>query len=527
MKRSNNEKGTALVFAMIFVLVLSIMAVSLTFLSQSETWSSLNYRLMTQARYGAETGIHSAANYIINKYTSPSAVNAADPITAYSTTVRPVTANGKPVVLGAAFNGLSANYPISSIASDFSNKVQGSVTAGNNTLNYSASAQLLSMRQINECGVSGTAQTWLLTSRGDVSAVRNAEVEVSAILEQQVAPCYNYAAFATANGCSAINFTGNGVVKSYDSSGVTGFGTSGVSVTPDAYDGNLGANGNLNTANNTVVSGTFSSPRTGVGSCAVGAPDALSGGGTVTGCETSGQTNCGASCTSNCAAKVLTLSQQVQYNPPTTDYPTCSGATAATCDAAILTAMPPANKNPSGTINPGNYGDISLSGNSTITLNPSTAGGTCSTGVYYFESISKMTGNASLSVAPCPGTNPPVYQPVIINIVGVDGSGNQVNPVINLAGNGLSNLSMDASIMQIQYGGTGAVNLVGNGTGAAVLFAPKAPVSLSGNGAWYGSLIGKSVSSNGNGGLFYDRRLSNELFIVTNWTLDSFTWSKF
>ena len=78
MKRSK-QKGAALIFAMIFVLVLSIMAASLMFLSQSETWSSMNYRLMTQSRYGAEAGLHAAANYFMNSYTLPN-TTGSDPL---------------------------------------------------------------------------------------------------------------------------------------------------------------------------------------------------------------------------------------------------------------------------------------------------------------------------------------------------------------------------------------------------------------------------------------------------------------
>ncbi len=82
MKRSN-QKGAALIFALIFVLVLSITAASLMFLSQSETWSSLNYRLMTQSRYGAEAGLHAAANYLMNTYPQPG-VALTDPLAAYN-----------------------------------------------------------------------------------------------------------------------------------------------------------------------------------------------------------------------------------------------------------------------------------------------------------------------------------------------------------------------------------------------------------------------------------------------------------
>ena len=50
---------------------MSVVAASLMFLSQTETYSSMNYRMMSQARYGAESGIQKATNYLLNTYTSP------------------------------------------------------------------------------------------------------------------------------------------------------------------------------------------------------------------------------------------------------------------------------------------------------------------------------------------------------------------------------------------------------------------------------------------------------------------------
>ncbi len=67
-----NEKGVALILVLILLLVLSVMAVSLLFVGQSETWASMNYRMMTQARYGAEAGINQAANFLQSaSYTAP------------------------------------------------------------------------------------------------------------------------------------------------------------------------------------------------------------------------------------------------------------------------------------------------------------------------------------------------------------------------------------------------------------------------------------------------------------------------
>src|SRR5215467_7648628 len=89
MKR-NNQKGSALIFALILLLVLSAMAGSLMFLSTSETYSSMNYRTMTQARYGAEAGVNAAANFIMNAYVPP-ATCAGCNFAGYQTNVYPVT----------------------------------------------------------------------------------------------------------------------------------------------------------------------------------------------------------------------------------------------------------------------------------------------------------------------------------------------------------------------------------------------------------------------------------------------------
>jgi hypothetical protein len=519
MKRSN-QKGVALIFTMIFILVLSVTAATLMFLSQSETWSSLNYRLMTQSRYGAEAGLHAAANYMMNSYTLPG--GAGDPLSAYKLTVSPVTlaAGGSPIALGATMNGISSNYPVGTVLTNFNTASQGSLTGGNNTVNYSVSAELMSMRQITQCGNSQplTAQLWKLTSHGDITGTRSAEVEVSALLEVHVTPCYQYAGFATGNGCGSISFNGGGTIDSYNSSNMA---LSGGSPVTQQYDGNLGSNGNVNTANGTTINGTFSSPDTGVGACGGGAGvDALTGGGTVTGCSVS---------TTSClpAPGLVKLPQPVTFVPPASDYPGCTGAGAAACDAtedSVLGSAPNTLVSP-----PGLYGDISAAGNKTVVLNPAgTTAANCAAAVYYINSIS-LKGNASLTINPCPGTGgnggnaPAVWMPVIINIVGSGGG-----TVMDIGGNGIANTTFNSSLIQFQYSGNGGINLHGNGATSAVMYAPNASVTLSGNGTIYGSVIAASILGNGNPvTIHYDRALAANLMTVGNWTLDTFTWSKY
>src|SRR6266851_1082764 len=92
----SNERGIALVISLFLMVAMSIIAASLMFMSQTETYSSMNYRLMSQARYGAESGLQRAANYLLYSYTTP-ALTGGDPISNYVMTVSPVTYNGQPV----------------------------------------------------------------------------------------------------------------------------------------------------------------------------------------------------------------------------------------------------------------------------------------------------------------------------------------------------------------------------------------------------------------------------------------------
>jgi PilX N-terminal len=505
MKRSN-QKGVALLITLILVLVLSVLAASMMFLAQSETWSSQNYRLMTQARYGAEAGLHAAANYIISPATGYPGIGSTDPISAYNINVSPVKviANGNPAVL-SSLSGVTANYPVAAVKTAFNTASTGALSAGPNSVNYTSSAQLLAMRTLISCGstLPLTAQLWKLTSHGDIGGLRNAQVEVSALLESHIVPCYNYAAYATSSGCGAINWSGGGPIDSYDSSTASG-GT----VTTQAYDGSIGSNGNINTATHTVITGTFSSPETGVGACSSG--NALTGPGTVNDCITSA-TSCG-------STPMVQLPQTITFQNPVTAYP--AGVVESTLTSPSGTLTPGGDPNCTGSV--GCYGDISNS----ITLMPYVNGTTCGPATYYINTIT-MNGGKTLSVAPCPvgTTNAGSYQQIVLNIPDVNNSGSP----LTIGGGSVANASMNPAYLQIQYAGTGSINIHGGSTAAALLFAPNAGVTLNGaNSDWYGSLIASTLTLNGNGAsVHYDRRLANTVATLGNWTMDTFTWSKY
>src|SRR5246127_4102136 len=189
-----NEKGVALILALILLLIVSVMAVSLMFISQTETWASMNYKIMSQARDGAEGGINAAANYIINTYTPP-ASSGTDLLSSYKNNVSPVqypstSTSGNDVILATSNSSQSSNYPVASVKTAFGSNAQNSLTAGNITVNYYTYAKLLSQVQVLPYGSTTyqTVQTWQITSDGAISGIRNADEEVSAILEKKVTP---------------------------------------------------------------------------------------------------------------------------------------------------------------------------------------------------------------------------------------------------------------------------------------------------------------------------------------------------
>src|SRR4029077_13719887 len=146
------EKGVALILALILLLIISVMAVSLMFISQTETWSSLNYRLMSQARDGAEAGINAAANYVINTYTPPSS-SGTDLLSSYNSNVSPVqypaaNSGNHDVILSTSSAHRASNYPVSSVETAFQSAAQGNLTAGNVTVGYATSAVLLRQDQV-------------------------------------------------------------------------------------------------------------------------------------------------------------------------------------------------------------------------------------------------------------------------------------------------------------------------------------------------------------------------------------------
>ena len=539
--KQHTERGIALIFTLILLFVLSVIAASLFFLSQTETWSSMNYRLLTQARYGAETGVEQAANYLMNTYSVPPV--SGDPLTNYTFNVAnvsfPTTGCGStvttlncdpvgvtystaPVVLSA--DSTSSNYPSSTVQSAFNTNTsggKGSMTLNNITVNYTSHAVLLSMENFTPpsylTGQKPTVQTWRVTGDGTVSSSPNAQVEVSAILEQPKVPVFAYAAFATNSGCSALQFGGGGNTNSYDSTQVV----NGTATFTSNY-GNVGTNGNLTTNGNpTVIDGTLSTPRTGVGGCTSNA---------VTGFSGSGSVSCGSgTTTSQC---MIQLPQPITYPTPVipapgsnnlsigTGYNCPSGSNAINVANGYSGAC--ATSSNDVYLPPGNYGNISLNGKAVLHLSP---------GTYNINSLQEAGNNTGVVIDQSPCTSPcvigidatPGNGPVQLNVTGTSVSGN----VVDLTGNSVQNPSLNPQLFLIAYAGTGTIALKGNSDAAGVVYAPNASYSFTGNSDWYGSVIGAQMTDMGGTSIHYDRHLQKTDYMAGNYSLSAFTWKKY
>jgi hypothetical protein len=617
--RSNREKGIALFLTLIFILIMSVLAVSIIFVSQSETWSGLNYLEMTQSRYGAEAGMNAAANYIVNTYCAPGNAScgngnspaATDALSLYNANVSPVTlaSNGATVTLSTATG--ASTYPVASVISAFQSAAVGSLTDGNRSVNYAATATLMAMNQVTTAAGTQTVQTWDVTGTGSTGSLRAATVTVDGIVEQQVtfasvsAP--SYGVFATGTGCDAITVSGAIAIASYSSAAPLVSG----SVAVNNFGGNVGTNGNLTAAGSATVDGTLSTPKTGVqtgkgASCSGGAVNAgdYTGTATVTGCSTSGPPTGKTSCSST----PVQLSQNITYTTPTMPGSQPTFNTNPSAGVTIGGSTTCANLNMTAGCS-GSAGNLSFTPPFTITCGSSCGSGvvpSCGTSCSQsgVTSLPALTVNSTAKLAINPGSGTitidginqtnggaitiDATSPMTVNTTSLYIEGSQTLAINNSAAltinawgasttshgtttvtgvdlttgtaismSGSSTVTMNINstctvpftasgafantnasgvptpaMFQINYGGTNGMTVEAGSTTAAAIYAPNAPITLQGNGQWYGSLIGSTVTDANSANIYYDTNMSasssqTQIATVQQFMMDSFSWTRF
>ena len=482
----SGEQGVALVMALLMVLAVSVVTGALVMVARSEALSSTSYTSMSQGRYGAESGVHAAANYLLYMYAAPAAANAQDPLATYDISGSPVRWNGRPVVLSSD-PATGSNYPVQAVIDAFGQNSAGTLAVNGAPVAHAARATLLSMSTVTDyyTQLPITIQTWRIEGVGRITGSGQSVVEVEATVERRPAPVFAYAAFATHDGCNAMSFAGGADTHSYDSSNVA----AGISDT----GGNVGTNGNLDgNGATTTINGTLSTPRAGVGNCTSNNVTAATISGFATVEEGLVQ-----------LPQPITLPTPPDLTPPTTNITFNAGGCPAgapfcTASAGGSTISPPTA---STVIQMGN---INMNGGAVVHLRA---------GIY---EVNSLTLNGSSKIVIDTG-------PVIIKV-----KGQGVTTPLDLAGGGVSNPSLDPQKLQFVYGGTGNIKITGGTDTAALVYAPNASGAFAGSSTnFYGAVITKYVTSMGGFSLFYDRRLQNTVMTAGPPMMTAFTWKTF
>ena len=151
-------------------------------------------------------------------------------------------------------------------------------------------------------------------------------------------------------------------------------------------------------------------------------------------------------------------------------------------------------KNGTVTLNPGSYGSVTIGPHGILALTP---------GVYYFDSITEgSTGQLTIS------GDTTIF----------------IKTALDLSGQGVMNPSGDPTKLTIFYSGTDEVKICGGAQAYVEAYAPNASLKLVGNGDFFGSFIGQSITVQGNPQVHFDEGCLKEHLIQRPFRF--MTWSQ-
>jgi hypothetical protein len=499
------EKGVALLFALLALLLISAIVATLVFMSTTETSVNYNYRSEQVAYFAGKAGIEEARDrmmasnsasifanlpasvppaaggvlYILNEGNSAGSVKPWDITNAFvddelchdgytvpglqaqssaapgvrCTTVPSGTTWYSTVTSNAPWKGTSAALAYKWVRVTL--KVNGSVQ------NYSVNGGQAATTPACWNGVSekiaattcaamspSANPVYLITSLG-VSA-SGARKMVQAEVALTPSSPFPYGMYATATGCGALTLSGGATTDSFDSS------KGSYVATKNQNQGDVGTNGNVTlNGSTTKVGGSIAYQNFPADNCPAGGYTTTGGAGMV-----GGQT------------------------PPNTQIVLSAPFTFATPPAP--NPPPPTTtvsyKKNGANLVPGTYGSIAQTAGGILTLAP---------GVYNINSLT-LLGNATLAVSP-PGQ-------VVLNVAGQGGG-----TVVDLTGGSISNTSLIANNFQINYAGTGTIALAGGANSYVVVNAPNAAITLHGGTDFYGAIVGSTINDQGGVTFHFDR----------------------
>jgi hypothetical protein len=546
--------------------------------TQSEIWTTANYRATTQARYVAEAGAQQALNYLQSQL-SPNLPTADLTNSAkFTLTSMPVTytPNGNQVILAtsnmptasgmttytdtfaamgtleaaqdASFQTYFTNSASTGSSSPFLNIAPG--CSGSGCPRFDVALQLLT-------AVQGTDGNWLtrwkiisegtLNTLGSSGTAGKARVQVVEVVDNitvigsgtgSSSPTYMAGVFATSTGCNAITMSGGQYTNSYNSAAQPGV----TSPTLANAGGDVATLGNVKITNGAYIIGNVFTPFYNVGATGT---YGISGGpwpginGSVACSTSSGGTEfavnednsgSGVGCTGQSASKC----SQKTYNlpSPTPSYPTpilptvakntaaCSGYNGLCSGGSgggsgCAITIPPSTL-PNGTAGTGaaNFGTVNFGSCAVITLQA---------GTYNMDSL--LISNGAKVILPATGS-------VVINILD---QGTTSIP-LDVNGGTVANNGGNPANLTFVYAGTKPTYLEAGANMFASIYAPNSPATVDGNAGLYGALVSSTAAFQGSGHVIYDTNLANQHWNINTGAppsntgslhIDEFSWSTF
>jgi len=511
-RKSHPERGVALLFALFTLLLLSAIAASLMFMTNTESSVNSNYRSERLSAFAAKAGmeevrdrmpaLNTAAKlpttlpplagsvlYVLNEGAAPGTVRPWVAGNAYmddemchdfavvqgqqpAPDVRCTSAPSSAyLVAGTLAAPVTSNYPWAGTSAALSYKWVRV------TLKQSNSVQLYPVNGVNATQVCWNGSTELLLSGAATcqtmspstnpvymitSLAANASGSTRRMVQAEVAlsPAqpFPYGLFATGTACPALNFHGGGNSDpATDSFSTANNGT--YATTQSNTLGDVGANGGVLLSGHSEIGGAVAVPS--LLATPPAAPNPCSG---AQGDYSTSGANAGT------------------YNPGAFpgNIPTQAGPYIFPTPPDPIPAPPNTAYAGGSTLVPGTYGNISTNG--TLTLAP---------GVYNIYSLSIGGGSGTVTVSP-PGV-------VVLNFPSAS-----ANP-LSIAGQGIANPTLIANNFQINYGGTGTMSIAGKGSEYAVVDAPNAAMAVAGNGDFFGRIVARTIDYGGNGKFHFDK----------------------
>jgi len=538
-KGRSRDCGVALILVLLSMLVLSVLAATIVFTARSETLASYNFKLDTQADYLAKAGIQYAVNWFRSTHykgvphslanTYYSVASTGDPWNLWTSNASPVTCKSGCSSTNSGvqlinYGSGSSNYPsinntegtprdvATAFASDLNNvRVTGDA---NNSGTFSINAILLNYQTVMvgapPAGSILPVETWLITSRaawtgGSSMTGTVATAEEQAVIQPIYVPTWGNALYGF---CSVAMSGSAGTCTDAFNSALGAYGGGNTSVASGACDSTsatnviaagagVGSNGGVTLGSNVTVSG-----------------DVTIGSGPPAGCTASGFTG-------NASSVLGQVINGPHKNPPDqptfrTGFPTGADTYTHINNASDVQILP---------LSVTTWPSLATFPNTSYTP-PLTAGKPCMdmscTGTvdhpYEIGEIRMTNGKLRL----IGGADP--FNPVYYDIDTLTENGGSIEVsgyvVLNIktdlkiAGNGISNgitSSIPPECVQINYAGTNAVTINGNGAVSAVLNAPDAAVNLGGGGSggyMVGAIQAKDVNVQGGYPVHYDVQLS-------------------